>query len=371
MTVKGARGKKRVCTDDKAEYPTTMARKQRKTSQVANPNDFAYCCVLYGDKAEYVLLLLVFVLQLRRLEDRCHPFLVLATADVPSNYLAFLAEAGCTILPRIDYIHAHAALFAQPDGRHRNVFTKLRVLGLTSYKKILLLDADLLPRKPLSQLFDLTPPAANLMPSYLHASAKTGFNRPVPRSWFVPDWAGRAARINCGVCLLEPDEDLLAYIEREISPQRDLVTDGYIVQDVFGGPWCPTYTPEEDAISRAYTARGTAWRNLGCKWNYEVHEDCNAYTDSGHITRLAWDRLKTAPLDVAIFHFSGRCKKPSYDARWLVNGYHVEAIIRYLRNTRLEDADPRGMMTSAWRNWLHAFLYAWNEFPDSVQRLAL
>ena len=53
-----------------------------------------------------------------------------------------LAKAGCRILSPVPYLLGHPALFARPEGRHRNVFTKLRVLGLIAYRKVSVAEGD-------------------------------------------------------------------------------------------------------------------------------------------------------------------------------------------------------------------------------------
>eukprot|EP00969_Alexandrium_andersonii_P066082 2915025-Alexandrium_andersonii.AAC.1 len=58
----------------------------------------------------------------------------------------------------------HSWLLRDPWGRHSPVLTKLRCLGLVGLRKIVLLDADLLPRRAIDGLFAYEAPAAKVMP---------------------------------------------------------------------------------------------------------------------------------------------------------------------------------------------------------------
>lgn len=217
----------------------------------------AYCLVFYGDREEYLLLTLVFARQLA-IHDRAHPLLVLPTVDVPEPFLEVLRRAGCLVQPAVDYLCMHPSLLRSPTGRHRRVLTKLQALGVAGLRKVILVDADLFPRAPLGHLFARQAPAATLMPAnLLHASVLEPGSL-VPRQWLEVDKvSGVGGRINAGMVLLEPDPGLLDYIVSEVSPQRrlDLVDGVGAVRGVFGGSWRPSWTPEEDALTRAVHTR--------------------------------------------------------------------------------------------------------------------
>ncbi|CAK0853979.1 unnamed protein product, partial [Prorocentrum cordatum] len=76
-----------------------------------------------------------------------------------------------------------------------------------------------------------------------------------------------------GVCLLAPDAGLLAEVEAQVDPARDLEVQGTLVEDVFGGRWYKSWTPEEDALTRALARRGACWTHIGCAFNFEVKSD--------------------------------------------------------------------------------------------------
>ena len=100
-----------------------------------------YCCVLYGCDGrrgpDYFLLFLVFVRRLMLLGTN-HPVFVLPTSDVPESFLKALSCVGCCLLPQTTYLEMHCDLLRSPEGRHRRVMTKLQVLKLTQFKKVLL-----------------------------------------------------------------------------------------------------------------------------------------------------------------------------------------------------------------------------------------
>lgn len=317
----------------------------------------AFCCVLYGCDGrrgpDYLLLLLVFVRRLILLGTE-HPVFILPTEDVPEQFLKALSFAGCCVLPRTEYLEMHPDLLASPEGRHRRVMTKLQALRLTQLRKVILVDCDLLPRQPLDELFLLEPPAAMLMPANLAQAHPLAHGAPVPDAWLEArnEW-GAGARVNAGVCLLEPDEALLDAIAHEVSPERELAADrSYGVPDVFGGLWRPSWTPEEDALTRGLRR----WRPsrtftyMSARWNFEVMGD-------GHFQHLplAQERLKLDPDgDVACLHFIGS-SKPSWYAWHVGHGTYCASSTWQELSEQHQEADPRAVVATATCQWVAAF----------------
>eukprot|EP00969_Alexandrium_andersonii_P009227 404272-Alexandrium_andersonii.AAC.1 len=85
-----------------------------------------------------------------------------------------------------------------PWGRHSPVLTKLRCLGLGGLRRVVLLDADILPRRPVDALFTFAAPAAKLMPAHLPPTALVQAGEGVPREWLAVDQYGVAGRFNAG-----------------------------------------------------------------------------------------------------------------------------------------------------------------------------
>ncbi|CZR61300.1 uncharacterized protein PAC_11196 [Phialocephala subalpina] len=79
------------------------------------------------------------------------PFLVLTTPDVPHYQAIQLADEGATIIP-IDLIPVPT--WVKPGvSRWQNVMSKLRLFELTSYSRILFLDADTFILHPMDGIF--------------------------------------------------------------------------------------------------------------------------------------------------------------------------------------------------------------------------
>lgn len=316
----------------------------------------AYCCVFYGKNPEYLLLLLVLVWRLQKL-GTLYPFLVLPTPDIPQRWLAVLELAGCIVLPRVRYLKMHRKLLRDPKGRHARVLTKLWALGFPQahemqLEKVLLVDADLLPRSSIDFLFDLSPPAAMLMPIDRWWDCVMDPLTAIPPERLWVSYRGMLShRVNAGICLLRPDRALFDQICNEVSPRRQLRYDtaSDTVVNVFGHSWRPSWTPEEDALTRALLQRsGSQWTHLGAKHNFEVVGDWDY--DLGNESEHRGLTLD----EVVIYHFVGAWK-PSWWAYFThrSKSHDIDEIVDYLK-TDLEH-DPRGIMATATGEWLRAF----------------
>ena len=321
------------------------------------PDRCAFVSVFYGSSAEFLLLALVMARQMQALGTR-HPLFVLPTFDVPTAFLEVLQTAGCRILKKCDYMWMHAWLLQDPGGRHSPVLTKLRCLGITGIHKVVLLDLDILPLRRLDALFAFRAPAAKLMPAYLPQGAMLRSGEEVPPEWLEASRWGTAGRINAGVCLLEPSMELLAIIAGQVDPERylhSLQEEGQeaTVQGVFGAPWRQTWTPEEDAITRAIAVHRPTqrWTHLGAEWNFEIQGNGDYYPE----VPMAREQTDRGCFDsAAVLHFSGS-SKPSWPA-WFVG--RREMSVTEACDWQMEQwglSDPRCIFIEATRQWLEAF----------------
>ncbi len=271
----------------------------------------AFCCVFYGGREDYLLMLLVLARRLAAMATM-HPLLVLPTLDVPEHFLVAMRRVGCLVQEAVPFVHMHPALLRDPKGRHCLVATKLQVLRLTALTKVLLLDVDVLPRRRIDWLFELDPPAALLMPANLpDDTPKLPARSRIPHQLFDVDHFGRGARVNAGVCLLRPDLALLQCICTQISPKRTLEVAADVIQDVFGSPWRPSWTPEEDALTRGlrYLYPWVQFTHIGFAANFEVTRADDRWPGTPfteeygqlHVTR-----------DVELLHFTGAAKPTWY-----------------------------------------------------------
>ena len=113
-------------------------------------------------------------------------------------------------------------MFSGPGTRFTHVFTKLHVLTLLEYEKVLLLDLDVVVFHCLDELFDLNQPAA------MHRTVAGAWHgmRIDGRCFFVGEgiepgsdvyeW-GQGSGINAGVMLLRPDGNLHAKVLKEVQ----------------------------------------------------------------------------------------------------------------------------------------------------------
>ena len=109
--------------------------------------------------AGYALGALVLGIRLRELSPQIDRVIV-HTDDVPSNYLDAFEKDNLWQLRKVDDIDGVSDLYISKGNIFDGVFTKLGAWTLQEYAKVLLLDLDIIPLKPLDQLFELPCPAA-------------------------------------------------------------------------------------------------------------------------------------------------------------------------------------------------------------------
>jgi lipopolysaccharide biosynthesis glycosyltransferase len=153
------------------------------------------------------------------------------------------------------------------------------------YRKVILLDLDLLVRKDdIDSLFELRAPAAMVRgQNYLPHGAV------VPIDTFYSSHR-QTVGINCGVMMVEPNSDIFDLMLSE-------VTEHYKHPE----HW-PSHGPEQDYLSRFYNAF-SHWTNMSCRYNYQVHLMKFGSLEWHHYNRKGFR-------DVSVFHFSGRLVKP-------------------------------------------------------------
>lgn len=165
----------------------------------------AYVFLLYGPACEEYFLGAAFAAYSLAKHMSVHRRVLLVTSDVPKkvHQAAELCELFDEITP-VGYIEASEVFFSNPQSQRRfgNIFTKYRVLGLTRYEKVMLLDTDLFIRANLDFLFDFPAPAA----------MARGPKKPEEGQLMPP-----ALKINAGVVLLKPDAGLLDVLVGEVT----------------------------------------------------------------------------------------------------------------------------------------------------------
>ena len=114
-------------------------KEQEKPSLWARTRN-AWVAVLYGNKPGYSLEAVVLGQSISQ-SKTVHELVLLHTWDVPPSWLQMLKLVGWQ--PRlVAYLQCHN--FLHRADRFEFVFTKLQILILTDYKRVVLLDQDLL-----------------------------------------------------------------------------------------------------------------------------------------------------------------------------------------------------------------------------------
>ena len=262
----------------------------RRTSRAprAPCRKFAFVTVLWapesGNPEEYIVNALSLGCSLRKTSTK-HDLVLLATPDLLSYESA---RALSTFWDVRQQDHAEVPLEMRCAPRFRHVFTKLSVMKLTDYDKVLMLDADMLVIRNVDELFGFPAPAGfmrgtdDYRPSEIRLPETI---RPID---------GRVVGgINAGVVLLEPVEGEYERMFGDLqSPamRRDLKN---------------SRGPEQDFLTLFYKS---SWSGLHPKYNYQLHQIL--LNPWGERMRIGWD-------DISILHFSAELKPSSF---WLAFG---------------------------------------------------
>lgn len=207
--------------------------------EVKTSSRSAFVSVLYGDKMNYFLGAMVLGWSLRK--NLNYDAVLVITPDVPEQFRNKLQNVYDQLI-EVQYLtinkHVSTGLYNNPGTtRFGDVFTKLQVLCLEQYEKVLFLDLDILVRDPakLGRVFEeVAAPAALLRGN--NTDILHGDEVPYERFWQGYDrrvWTEasdrggeyreelrsyhQASGINAGVMLLRPSHDMLAFLKAEIG----------------------------------------------------------------------------------------------------------------------------------------------------------
>ncbi|KAF4692252.1 hypothetical protein FOZ60_013789 [Perkinsus olseni] len=238
----------------------------------------AWVTVMYGNGADYFVGAMVLGWSLKHRGRTQHDMVLLHTADVPVEFLDSLRRVwDCR---EVEYIrNVSPRLFLNFKGsRFKDVFTKLRVLELTEYSKVCLLDSDMLVRDNIDEIFDLQPPA--------------GSRAKVPVTSF---WNGhrQITGINGGCMLLEPSKEVFNCMMDEVS--------------YYNNPahW-PTCGAEQEYLTRWYASRShQQWSHISCRYNFQIHLNQYGSAEWHH-----YNCKDISQVGVKILHYSGNLCSP-------------------------------------------------------------
>ena len=273
----------------------------------------AFVTALWGANAGYALGALVLGSRLRELSPHIERVIV-HTDDVPSNYLEAFQKDDLWQLRKVEYIDGVSDPYVRKGNIFDGVFTKLAVWKLEDYAKVILLDLDIIPLKPLDELFQLPCPAAMVRGQ---GDDKHGTKVDGRRFFGTEDYKdypwGQSGGINAGLILLEPDSKVFQQMLSEVTCNNHPC-------HVAGSG------PEQDYLSRFFAARRESpWYHVSVAWNYQLHQSlfaieralgwrafCQREGQDGELSRTdkEWlpQRLRMNLEDIGVVHFSGEVK---------------------------------------------------------------
>ncbi|CAE7505117.1 unnamed protein product [Symbiodinium pilosum] len=268
---------------------------------------YAYVCVVWGASDGYALGASVLGKKLQELQaeqGESADLILMHTDDVPENYLEQLAKIWN--LQSTEYIDGVSALYTTKGTRFDGVFTKLSAWKLVEYDKVILLDIDTLPLKPLSALFELEPPAA-----LVRGSSDMEHGAVIDGRCFFSEGDGepggwlQSGGINAGVILLRPSLTIFEQMLSEVTSQHHPA-------HIAGNG------PEQDYLTRFFAARvDTPWRHIDVSYNFQLHhipfalEQVVRYRNQLFESEASdWlpRRLSIDLEDIKLVHFSGELK---------------------------------------------------------------
>lgn len=228
---------------------------------------YAYITVLYGTNI-YITGALVLGYSLWRTKTK-YDRIILVTPDVSDEYKSYLKNVYTKVIS-IDYMDVNPSIFYE-ETRFRDVFTKLQVLSLIEYDKIILFDLDMIVFKNLDHVFKLKAPAAVIKKRDLQ------YGERMPK-WMICKEGKMVGSVNAGLMLLKPDLKELDQIKQDVIENKSLLKFRY---------------PEQDYLSLRYCGN---WYSLTFQYNYQF----------GLSERTA--RLNYSIDDIYVIHYSNPYK---------------------------------------------------------------
>lgn len=253
---------------------------------------YAYVITLWGKSREYALGAAVLGHALRK-TGTPHSCICLHTNDVPAGYLELLSGFWeCRLITHVDT--SSNLNFDGQVHRFEKVFTKLRVLELVEFEKVMLLDIDMLILSNIDDLFSLPAPAA-MQRGMLDTHDAIQHGEEIDGGQFFQGARGRGygwgqgTGINAGVMVLQPDVNVFKHMLEEITEDRH-------PSHVKGNG------PEQDYLSRYWA--DAPWTHIGPLYNMQMHQlFFSLHPDRVPLAERT--RLVQSPNTVRVVHFSG------------------------------------------------------------------
>lgn len=199
-----------------------------------------------------------------RIESPSISFLVLCTSTVPVWMKQRLISDGVTV---VDVKDVPVNWWIRTSVRRwKEQFTKLRLVEMTQYKRVLFIDADTMIMRRLDKVFE-EPEVANLAPAQTSRNEELKEDEgDLPQEWtFVAPsdngWAGQrdhpippfqTLRFSAGFWIVAPDHKLFAHCLAVMSHWKRF----------------DPYQMEQSLLNYVFRREGPMpWRELGWKWN--------------------------------------------------------------------------------------------------------
>ena len=262
-----------------------------KPKLLGSNSKYAFATVIFGDDGRFFLEAAVMGASLKartKMDMVC-----LHTDEVPEVWRQGLASIGW-LLQEVQHIEYSPKVYKK-TGRFHQVFTKLQVVGLSNYSKVVMLDSDLLIRSAdIDEIFTRDAPAAVRR----HSSGDYVDFEPVGDEMFFVQ-GKQIGGINAGFVLLNASLKDLKKMQLQL---KNALVPGRL-------PF--THGPEQDYLTRYYA--GEEWKTLGIQWNFQLHQI--AYCTRPKHSKCV--RLTMGLDEIKVVHFSGERSL----AEWCLGGY--------------------------------------------------
>jgi alpha-N-acetylglucosamine transferase len=188
------------------------------------------------------------------------PLIVLATQDVLPEQIRALESDGAIVRQVSAIAPPKGTDLTKINQQWKDQYTKLIILNMTEYTKVLYIDADILPVRPLSAVFDTPVNIDHEGDPYLFAAAYDSayvrdnghYTRPMPT--LGPDDTHAFGVFNAGLFLVHPSHKQADYVQ-------DIYDNPVEGQDFTGGM-------EQDLLRYAYRDAGEfPWTRLSQMYN--------------------------------------------------------------------------------------------------------
>jgi len=183
--------------------------------------DFAYVTVLWSN--DYVDAVLAWAAGLIRAGSTFPRICMVVQENMWQNYLDLLQRCCCDVLA-VEPIASPQKVSAGADARYELALTKLRVLQLKKFgfKKIVLMDSDILVLQNIDELFWMPAPAATVSASTLLGHTTE-------------------PRLSTGVMVLEPSEEefqsVMKRLHENVQNAESNIVLRFIEQDILDKHW--------------------------------------------------------------------------------------------------------------------------------------